>query len=172
MRGREGRVVRAVASWAVVALGSAASMSGCKSNEPPACQHPCDLAQTFGVEITGAEPAVAISVNDVCEGGETCSPGPGCRSATFTLRNGTSYAGGPDAADLVCRVTAVSASGARVERDVPAHFSPGSCCSGYEFSWGKTVSLSFAAVDASADPDALGSDADGAVEDRADADAR
>ena len=41
--------------------------------------------------------------------------------------------GGPDAADLVCHITVVSASGASMEREAIAHYIAGRCCSGYEF---------------------------------------
>jgi hypothetical protein len=42
-------------------------------------------------------------------------------------------AGGPGSVDLVCRITAVSASGASMERDAIARYIDSRCCSGYEF---------------------------------------
>ena len=106
-----------------------AALASC-DGDPPACTHPCDLAQALHVAIEGSEPAASLSVSGPCSGGGTCPPA-GCRSADVYLTPGG--AGGPGAADLVCHITAVSASGASMEREAIAHYIAGRCCSGYEF---------------------------------------
>ena len=101
-------------------------MVGCKDESPSRCVHPCDLAQCFWVKVGGAVPAAEILVSDACGGGGSC-PQAGCRSVLLCL------AGQVGESDLTCHVTAVSANGDVVERDMVASMTRGSCCGGYEF---------------------------------------
>jgi len=107
-----------------------AALASC-DGDAPACTHPCDLAQTLHVAIEGSEPAASLSVSGPCSGGGPCPVPAGCRSADVYLTS--TSAGGPGSADLVCHITAVSASGASMEREAIAHYIASLCCSGYEF---------------------------------------
>jgi hypothetical protein len=107
-----------------------AALASC-DGDAPACTHPCDLAQTLHVAIEGSEPAASLSVSGPCSGGGACPVPAGCRSADVYLTS--TSAGGPGSADLVCHITAVSASGASMEREAIAHYIASRCCSGYEF---------------------------------------
>ncbi len=107
-----------------------AALASC-DGPAPACPHPCDLGQALHVAIEGSEPAASLSVSGPCAGGSTCPLPAGCRSADFYLMPGGAV--GPGSGDLVCHITAVSASGASMERDAIARYAGGGCCSGYEF---------------------------------------
>jgi hypothetical protein len=114
-----------------VLLFSLLGAMGCDDGTAPACVHPCDLGQVLHVAIEGSEPAASLSVSGPCSGGSTCPLPAGCRSADFYLM--PTGAAGPDSPDLLCHITAVSASGASMERDAIARYTDGLCCSGYEF---------------------------------------
>lgn len=134
-----------------LAVGLACLGAGCgKSQAVGECTHPCDLGQSFRVEITGAEPAALITVGEPCHGGSLCRPEVPCRRGDFYL----GYSPPSSGPDLVCRVTAISPSGLVVERDVAAHYigGAGACCSGYEFGFGASVSITFEPADASSGP--------------------
>jgi hypothetical protein len=139
----------------LVCLGMALAMVGCKDKSSSRCVHPCDLAQCFWVEVSGAVPAAEILVSDACGGGGKC-PASGCRSVLLCLARQV----GP--ADLTCHVTAVSANGDVVERDMVASMTRGSCCGGYEFPQNEiTVSFPYhedGGVDGDADDGSAGED--------------
>jgi hypothetical protein len=120
----------------------------------PACTHPCDLAQTVQINIVGDEPAASVTVTGPCGGGiADCAPLGGCRSIMLYLSNGGP---GSDSGPKVCQVTAVSASGAVVERDLTASYQGSFCCSGYEFS-SLAATIDFSTADAGiTNPDAAG----------------
>jgi hypothetical protein len=124
--------------------------AGCSKSPPAAaCVHPCDLRQTFQVEIAASGlPAATIVVDDPCEGGESCFGDAGCRSTTFRLKDPGARTS-TDGAPLVCHLRVVSPTGERVERDVAASYTSDSCCSGFEFS-PVPVRITLAASDASA----------------------
>jgi hypothetical protein len=113
----------------LLVLAALASCDG--DGTAPACAHPCDLGQTLHVAIEGSEPVTSLSVSGPCSGGSTCALPAGCRSADVYLM--PIGAAGPGSADLVCHITAVSASGANMEREAVARYTDGRCCSGYEF---------------------------------------
>jgi hypothetical protein len=123
-------------------------VAGCSSGSQPQCLHPCDLGQTLRVEITGDEPAATISVSGDCEANGACPVTTPCRSLDIQLVNGGP--GPRQVSDPVCHVTAVSPSGAVVERDVTAQYQDDPCCSGYELGFGSSISLSFSTPDGGA----------------------
>ena len=120
----------------------------------PACTHPCDLAQSVQIAIAGDEPAASVTVTGPCGGGiDDCAPRGGCRSITLYLSNAGP---GPDSGPKVCQVTAVSASGAVVERDLTASYQGSFCCPGYEFP-SLAATIDFSTADGGmASPDAAG----------------
>jgi len=98
----------------------------------PICQHPCDLAQTARVEIIGSQAAASLSVTGPCRSDRTCPAKEGCRTVNITFVP-MGFTGSQDASELLCHLTATSAAGATIERDLVVRYTAGTCCSGYEF---------------------------------------
>jgi len=127
-------------------LAALAGLAGCGSKSSPVqCLHPCDLAQTAQIEITGKEQAVAVTVSDLCFVASGCAPTVKCSRIDVVLQNGGPGPGGPD---KVCHVRIVGESGAVIERDLTATYLDDPCCSGFEFMSDANVSVSFAPPDA------------------------
>jgi hypothetical protein len=134
----------------VAALAFGGVACGGSSGSGQMCQHPCDLRQTVRVDIAGSEPAATITASGACEAEITCPTKASCARVDLYLKNGGPTWSGPDAADMVCHITAVSRSGVTVERDVSAHYTPGFCCYGWEFGF-DGVTITFDPPDAATD---------------------
>lgn len=113
---------------ALLALSSACGSGG---GSAAACQHPCDLAQTVRVVITGATPT-NVTVGDPCGGGGVC-PATGCGDVKIYLKNGGPGPAEDGGSDLVCHVTVTLTTGQTEEVDVTARYTAAACCPGYEF---------------------------------------
>jgi hypothetical protein len=140
----------ALAGLVVLAIvGSCGSSTGAST---AGCPHPCDLAQSVRVEVSGGTPA-NVAVTDPCGGSGACVEG-GCAEIDVFLRNSNAVPAGDGGSDLVCHLTVTSTTGQTAEADLTAQYTAATCCSGYEFPW-RTLALSFGAdgsAGAGADP--------------------